>query len=205
MRARARPRPRTPGVWDPPPPPQKFCGGGGRFSAHPDILAKLLWTIPTFPPPRTAGRNTSRLPPGSHGASSGLGQDPRMACGCRECGVDVSSDSSEPPSGTPHRLQGEPRPRTAHLAPEAGSGYGRGARAPRTAGKPSSGGGQGSAPRDRGRQRAGIGRRQICTVPGASTRIARRRRSARRAARPSHGQSEWSASAVICGDHERPE
>jgi predicted ATPase len=27
----------------------------------------------------------------------------------------VSSDSSEPPTGSPHRLQGEPRPRTAHL------------------------------------------------------------------------------------------
>ena len=41
---------------------------------------------------------------------------------CQEHGVDVSSDPSEPPMGSPHRLQGEPRPRTAHLAPEAGSG-----------------------------------------------------------------------------------
>ena len=40
----------------------------------------------------------------------------------QEHGVDVSSDSSEPPTGPLHRLQGEPRPRTAHLAPEAGSG-----------------------------------------------------------------------------------
>ena len=52
------------------------------------------------------------------------GRDPgaRTACSRQEHGVDVSSDSSEPPMGSPHRLQGEPRPRTAHLAPEAGSG-----------------------------------------------------------------------------------
>ena len=52
------------------------------------------------------------------------GRDPgaRTACSGQEHGVDVSSDSSEPPMGSPHRLQGEPRPRTAHLAPEAGSG-----------------------------------------------------------------------------------
>ena len=102
-----------------------------------------------------------------------------------EHGVGVSADPSEPPTGVPPRPPGRTTPRNAHLASEAGSGYGRGARAPRTAGTPSSGGGQGSAPRDRGRPRAGIGRRSICTVPGASTRIARRRSSARSAARPS--------------------
>jgi hypothetical protein len=52
------------------------------------------------------------------------GREPggRTACSGQEHGVDVSSDSSEPPMGSPHRFQGEPRPRTAHLAPEAGSG-----------------------------------------------------------------------------------
>ena len=84
---------------------KNFCAGEVNFRrAHPDILATLLWTISTFPPPRTAGWNTSRLPRSSHGASSGLGHDPRMACSRQECGVHVSSDSSEPPTGSPHRL-----------------------------------------------------------------------------------------------------
>jgi hypothetical protein len=34
----------------------------------------------------------------------------------------LATPTLEPPMGSPHRLQGEPRPRTAHLAPEAGSG-----------------------------------------------------------------------------------
>src|SRR4029453_11170081 len=55
-------------------------------------------------------------------ASSGWGSGARAARSRQEHGVDVSSDSSEPPTGSLHRLQGEPRPRTAHLAPEAGSG-----------------------------------------------------------------------------------
>jgi hypothetical protein len=76
---------------------------------RPDILTRLLWTIPTFPPPRTAGWNTSRMPPGSHGAASGLGQDFRMACTCQEHGVDVSSDPSEPSTGSVARVSGRLR------------------------------------------------------------------------------------------------
>jgi hypothetical protein len=52
------------------------------------------------------------------------GRDPgaRTACSCQEHGAGASSDSSKPPMGSPHRLRGEPRSRTAHLAHEAGSG-----------------------------------------------------------------------------------
>ena len=74
----------------------------------------------------------------------------------------------------------------ARLAPGAAFLLGSGLPCPtEDAGTPSSGGCPGSATRDRGRQRAGIGRRSICTVPGASTRIARRRSSARNAPAPS--------------------
>ena len=59
---------------------------------------------------------------GSGRPQAGGGQGARAARSRQEHGVDVSSDSSEPPTGSLHRLQGEPRPRTAHLAPEAGSG-----------------------------------------------------------------------------------
>jgi hypothetical protein len=59
--------------------------------------------------------------------SSGRTQGARTACSRQERGVDASSDPSEPPMGSPHRLQSEPRLRNAHLAPEAGSGR----RAPR--------------------------------------------------------------------------
>jgi hypothetical protein len=60
--------------------------------------------------------------PAPVGAQAGRTQGARTACSRQERGVAVSSDSSEPPTGSPHRLQGEPRPRTAHLAPEAASG-----------------------------------------------------------------------------------
>ena len=186
MRARARPRPRTPGSGTRPASAKIFCGGEGRFSARPPgHLGEVLVDNPTFPPPRTAGRNTSRMPPGSHGASSGLGQDPRMACSCQECGVDVSSDSSEPPIGVSPQAPGRTTPRNRPSSARGRVGVGSGRPCP-TDGRnaqlrrrP-----RGPAPRDRGRQRAGIGRRSICTVPGASTRIARRRSSARNAPAP---------------------
>ena len=122
--AQARPGRTPPGSGTRPRLHQKiFAVGRVDFRrAPPDILAKLLWTIPTFPPPRTAGWNTLRLPPGSHGASSGQGQDPRTACSRQERGVDVSSDSSEPPTGSPHRLQGEPRPESPIWRPRPGRG-----------------------------------------------------------------------------------
>jgi hypothetical protein len=63
-----------------------------------------------------------RVQPVPAGPQAGRTQDARAASSRQERGVAVSSDSSEPPTGSPRRLQGEPRPRTAHLAPEAGSG-----------------------------------------------------------------------------------
>ena len=75
--APARPRSRTPGVWDPPRVPQKvFAVGRVNFRrAHPDILAKLLWIIPTFPR-QGSQAGTPRVCPRFPCASSGFGQDP---------------------------------------------------------------------------------------------------------------------------------
>jgi hypothetical protein len=55
------------------------------------------------------------------GPQASGGQGARTACRRQEHGVDVSSDPSEPPTGSLHRLQGERRLRTAHLAPGARS------------------------------------------------------------------------------------
>ena len=54
---------------------------------------------------------------------AGRTQGARTACSRQERGVDVSSDSSKPPMGSPHRLQGEPRPRTAHPRSLISQGY----------------------------------------------------------------------------------
>ena len=118
---------------------------------------------------------------------AGRDPDARTACSGQEHRVDVSSDPSEPPMGSPHRLQGEPRPEPPIWRPRPGRGR-VGAPVPhRTAGAPSSGGGPGAVTRCPGwRSRSGLGRRSVCDVPGASMRIARRRSSARRAAAP-HG------------------
>jgi hypothetical protein len=78
---------------------------------------------PAGPPPGRGRRAVLPDPPRPIpvGPQAGGGQGARTACSRQERGVDVGSESSEPPTGSPHRLQGEPRPRTAHLAPEAGS------------------------------------------------------------------------------------
>jgi hypothetical protein len=71
---------------------------------------------------RSPGASTRSPRPIPVGPQAGWTQGARTACNRQEHGVDVSSGPSEPPMGSLHRLQGEPRPRTAHLAPEAGSG-----------------------------------------------------------------------------------
>src|SRR4029450_6838192 len=60
-------------------------------------------------------------PPVPVGPPAGGGQGARAAHSRQEHGVDVSSDSSEPPTGSLHRLQGEPRPSTTHLPSRPGS------------------------------------------------------------------------------------
>jgi hypothetical protein len=90
------------------PPDSSFPASVGRCPAD-DQIARFPRASQRSRAPRPSDQQSSRLLsriPGSGGPD-------RFAS---------RPDSSEPPTGSPHRLQGEPRPRSAHLAPEAGSG-----------------------------------------------------------------------------------
>jgi hypothetical protein len=145
-----------------------------------------------------------RVQPVPVGAQAGRGQGTRAACSRQGRGVDVRSDSSEPPTGSPTGPRAN-HARTAHLAPEAGSGR-VGAPVPHgPAGKPSSGGCPGAVtPILAGRTHPDSGDAQdaLSSVPARERPKDEVLRGVRHAP---HGQSEWSASAVRCGAHERPE
>ena len=55
-----------------------------------------------------------------------------------------------------------------------------------------------------GRSLSGMGSRSVCPVPGCEHLIAPRRRLAEARGMPLSAGTEWSASALICGDHQRP-
>jgi hypothetical protein len=126
--------PHPPGPTGRPEPRRKTTAVGSRYPRGLDLVRVVPGDLaeagaagdppdPAGPPPGRGRRAVLPDPPRPVpvGAQAGRTQGTRLAWSRQEPGVDVSSDSSEPPMESPHRLQGEPRARTAHLAPKGGS------------------------------------------------------------------------------------